>query len=146
MQQMIRSTQEAASKSRAWSWLPLFTTSGTLICCAIPITLVSLGLGAVVASMASSVPWLITLGLYKGWMFAVSGLLIALSAWAVHRTGRTCPTDPKLAAACARADKWNRRFIWFSAIMWGWASSQPLSCPSCNLNSRMAASFLRCAP
>jgi mercuric ion transport protein len=116
MEQMEQ--MEDLSKPRTWSWLLLFTTSGTLICCAIPITLVSLGLGAAVASMASSVPWLITLSMYKGWMFTVSGGLIALSAWAVYRPGRSCPTDPELAAACERADRWNRRFIWFSAIMW----------------------------
>lgn len=105
-------------KPRTWSWFLLFTTSGTLICCAIPITLVSLGLGATVASMASSAPWLVTLSMYKGWMFTVSGGLIALSGWAIYRPGRSCPTDPDLAAACERADKWNRRIIWFSGIMW----------------------------
>lgn len=105
-------------KTRSWSWLLLFTTSGTLICCAIPITLVSLGLGASVASMASAAPWLVTLSMYKGWMFALSGILIALSAWAVYRPGRTCPADPEIAAACARADTWNRRFIIFSGIIW----------------------------
>ncbi|MCR9277228.1 MAG: hypothetical protein NXH85_04580 [Pseudomonadaceae bacterium] len=109
---------EETPKPRTWSWLLLFTTSGTLICCAVPITLVSLGLGAVVASMASTAPWLVTLSLYKGWMFTVSGGLIALSAWAVYRPRRTCPADPDLAAACERADKWNRRFIWFSGAMW----------------------------
>ena len=106
------------SRPRTRSWLLLFTTSGTLICCAIPITLVSLGLGAAVASMASTAPWLVTLSLYKGWMFTASGGLIALSAWAVYRPGRACPADPDLAAACERADKWNRRFIWFSGAMW----------------------------
>jgi len=105
-------------KPRSWSWVLLFTTSGTLICCAIPITLVSLGLGTVVASMASTAPWLVTLSLYKGWMFSISGGMIVLSAWAVYRPGRACPADPELAAACERADVWNRRFIWFSGIMW----------------------------
>lgn len=107
------------SKPRSWSWLLLFTTSGTLLCCAIPITLVSLGFGAAVATMASSAPWLITLSQYKVWMFTVSGLLIGFSAWAVFRPGRSCPTDPELAAACMQADKWNGRFIGLSAGMWG---------------------------
>ncbi len=106
------------TKPRTWGWLLLFTTSGTLICCAIPILLVSLGLGATVATMASSAPWLITLSQYKGWMFLISGLLIALAIWAVYRPGRSCPTDPVLAAACERADMWNRRFIKFSSGMW----------------------------
>ncbi len=106
-------------KPQTWSWVLLFTTSGTLICCAIPITLVSIGLGAVVASMASAAPWIVTLSLYKGWMFTISGALIALSAWAVYRPGRSCPADRELAAACARADVWNRRFIRVSAGLWG---------------------------
>lgn len=106
------------NKPRPWSWLLLLTTSGTLLCCAIPITLVSLGLGTVVATMASSAPWLITLSQYKGWMFLVSGALIAAAAFAVYRPGRSCPADPELAAACDRADVWNRRFIVVSAALW----------------------------
>ena len=105
-------------KPRTWSWFLLFTTSGTLICCAIPITLVSFGMGATVASMASNIPWLVTLSMYKGWMFSISGALIALSAWFVYRPRRSCPTDPELATVCERADTWNRRFIWFSGGMW----------------------------
>jgi mercuric ion transport protein len=103
---------------RSWSWLLLFTTLGTLICCAIPILLVTLGMGAAVASMVSAAPWLVGLSMYKGWVFVVSGLMIALSVWAIYRPGRVCPADPELAAACARADKWNRRFTWFSAGLW----------------------------
>ncbi len=106
------------SKPRSWSWLLLFTTSGTLLCCAIPIILVTLGLGASVATLASAAPWIITLSQYKGWMFLSSAILIGLSFWAIHRPGRTCPTDPVLAAACNRADIWNRRFIMLSGGMW----------------------------
>lgn len=105
-------------KPRSWSWLLLFTTSGTLLCCAMPITLVTLGLGATVATMASSAPWLITLSQFKGWMFFASGLLIALAGWVVHRSRRSCPVDTELAAACERADVWNRRFIWVSVGIW----------------------------
>ena len=103
---------------RTWSWLLLFTTSGTLLCCALPIALVSLGMGATVATMASSAPWLIALSQYKLWMFLFSGILIALSMYAVYRPGRSCPADPVLAAACEHADKWNRRFIILSGGMW----------------------------
>ena len=115
---MENKTEERMKKPRTWSWLLLFTTSGTLICCAIPITLVTLGLGASVATLASSAPWLITLSHYKGWMFASSAVLIGIAYWAVHRPGRTCPSDPVLAAACNRADVWNRRFIMASGVMW----------------------------
>ena len=115
---MLHDQEHTMNKPRSWSWLLLLTTSGTLLCCAIPIVLVSLGLGTAVATMASSAPWLITLSQYKAWMFLASGLLIGLSAWAVYRPGRQCPTDPELAAACQRADRWNRRFISVSSGMW----------------------------
>lgn len=105
-------------KPRSWSWMLLLTTSATLTCCALPILLVTLGLGTAVASLASAAPWLITLSMYKGWVFAVSGAMIAASAWAVYRPGRVCPADPDLAAACARADKLNRRIVWISGAMW----------------------------
>ena len=82
------------------------------------ITLVTLGLGTTVATMASSAPWLITLSQFKGWMFLASGLLIALAGWVVHRSGRSWPVDTELAAACERADVWNRRFIWVSVGIW----------------------------
>lgn len=113
---------------RKWSWILLFTTSGTLLCCAIPITLVSLGLGTVVASMASTAPWLVTLSMYKGWMFLISALLIAASAIVVFRPGRSCPADPELAALCGQADRWNRRFIVISAGLWliGFAAAYAL--------------------
>lgn len=105
-------------KPRSWSWVLLVTTSATLTCCALPILLVTVGLGAAVASIASAAPWLITLSMYKGWVFAVSGMMIVAAGWAVFRSGRVCPADPELAAACAMADKWNKGFIWISAAMW----------------------------
>lgn len=108
----------AETTPRAWAWVLLFTTSGTLLCCALPIALVALGLGGVVASLAGAAPWLVTLSQYKGWMFLASGALIALAALALYRPGRACPADPRLAAACARAEGWNRRFLWLAAGMW----------------------------
>ena len=112
------STNPQDRKPMTWSWLLLFSTSGTLVCCALPITLVTLGLGATVASVATTAPWLVTLSQHKGWVFSISGILIGLALWAVYRPGRSCPTDPDLAAACEQADLWNRRFIWISASLW----------------------------
>ena len=105
-------------KPRFWGWTLIFTTSATLVCCVIPIVLVTIGMGAAVASLASSAPWLIALTMHKSWVFAVSGALIAAGAWAVYRPGRVCPADPELAAACASADKWNRRFVLAAGAMW----------------------------
>ena len=87
----------------------LFTTTGTLICCAIPIIFVTLGLGATVAAMTSAFPFLIVLSQHKIWVFAFSGLMLAVSGWLMYRPGRSCPTDPGLGQACSTALKWNKR-------------------------------------
>jgi len=105
-------------KPRKWGILMLFASTGTLICCAIPILLVSLGMGAVVASLASNVPFLITLSQHKEWMFAGTALLLLLAGWALYRPGRACPADPELGMLCAKAHKWNIRFFWGSVVIW----------------------------
>ena len=105
-------------KPRKWGWLVLFASASTLLCCALPIILVSLGMGAVVASMASNVPFLIELSQYKAWVFTGSGVILLLAGWALYRPGRVCPIDPELAKLCLSAQKWNRRFFWGAVILW----------------------------
>jgi len=100
------------------TWLALFTTTGTLVCCALPITLVTLGMGATVASLVSNVPFLVTLSEHKVWVFAISAVMLGLSAWVMYRPGRSCPADPELGALCNRTQVWNRRIYWFSVILW----------------------------
>ncbi len=103
---------------RRWSWLVLFASSTTLVCCALPILLVSLGLGAVSASLFASLPFLVTLAQYKAWMFAGSGGVLLLAAWLLFRPGRACPADPDLAEQCEKAHRWNTRLYWVSVGIW----------------------------
>jgi hypothetical protein len=96
----------------------LFTTTGTLICCALPILLVTFGLGTTVVAMTSAFPFLITLTKYKVWVFAFSGAMLALSGWIMFRPGRACPADEALRQACNTAFKWNKRIYWTAVIIW----------------------------
>ncbi len=112
-------TQTSRLKESSVTWLTLFTTTGTLVCCAIPIMLVTLGFGATVVAMTSVFPFLIVLSKYKLWVFAFSGLMLAFSSWFMRWTGRSCPADPQLAALCERTRKWNRRIYWSSVGLWG---------------------------
>ena len=57
----------------ALSFLSLFTSLGTLLCCALPSLLVLFGLGATVATVLSEVPWLVSLSHHKHWVFIVAG-------------------------------------------------------------------------
>ncbi|WP_018998268.1 hypothetical protein [Hirschia maritima] len=82
--------------------LALFATTSTLLCCALPALLITLGAGAVMAGLTSSIPGIIWLTEHKLILFGVSGaLLIAavVTKWMTRHA--PCPIDPKLAKACA---------------------------------------------
>lgn len=83
--------------------LALFASGATLLCCALPALLVTLGAGAVMAGLAANVPGLVWLTANKGVLFAVAGVLLA-GAGAAKWTARNapCPIDPDAARACMR--------------------------------------------
>src|SRR6266513_2586106 len=71
-------TPARAPRRSFWlQYLSLFSSLGTLLCCALPSLLVLFGLGATVASVLSAAPWLVALSRHKNWTFAIAGLLIA---------------------------------------------------------------------
>ncbi len=109
----------AMLKESSMTYLTLFASSGTLICCALPIILVSLGLGATVAALTSDFPLLVTIAEYKTWVFVGSGGLLLMSGWLMYRSGRACPTEPELARLCQKTQTWNRRIYWTSITLWG---------------------------
>lgn len=111
-------TQASWSDRPYLGWLTLFASSGTLVCCALPILLVSMGFGAVAASLNYNIPGLVILAENKAWALGLSALLLLFLAWVIWRPGQNCPTDPRLAAYCEKAKKWNRRIFRFSVTIW----------------------------
>lgn len=83
--------------------LALFTSAGTLVCCALPALFVSLGMGATLAGLVTAVPGLIWLSKYKIVVFAISGTLIVIAGLLQYNARNLpCPADPQKAKACAR--------------------------------------------
>src|SRR5207248_11385470 len=97
-------------RSGVLNYLSLFTSVGTLLCCALPSLLVLLGLGATVATVLSAVPWLVTLSHHKLWVFAIAGVLIG---WSFIQTYLLSPRlrnselacSPEDPTACSGADR-----------------------------------------
>ena len=112
------SAERAQLKHGGVTWMSLFASTGTLICCALPIILVTLGFGATVAALTSALPFLITLSQHKIWVFSISGIMLCVSGWLLYRPGRSCPTDSELGALCEKANVWNRRVYWSSVVIW----------------------------
>ena len=92
-----------SSKSLLLPSLSLFTSLGTLFCCALPALFVVLGAGAMLAGILSSAPFLIVLSKYKVLLFIISGLLMLLSGFLIWKSRNApCPADPLKARACNR--------------------------------------------
>jgi len=83
------------------AFFTLFSSLSTLICCALPALLVTLGLGASLASFLGNYPQLIWLSEHKIFVFAFAGIMLLLTG-AIRRHGvsQSCPIEPGLAAAC----------------------------------------------
>lgn len=96
--------------------LALFASASTLLCCALPALLVTIGAGAVMAGLASNVPGYIWLTANKEILFVVAGFMLAGAAWARWATRNApCPIDPKQARACAMMRRAGGVILW-SAI------------------------------
>ena len=120
-------TLEVAPRTRRRSgllgYLSLFTSLGTLLCCALPSLLVLLGLGATVATVLSSVPWLVKLSHHKVWVFTIAGILITLAfvqTYAVsphlRRDVEACPPDN--STACYEASRFSKVVLWLALAIY----------------------------
>ncbi|MEP4051026.1 MAG: hypothetical protein ABJN22_02155 [Litorimonas sp.] len=99
------------------AFFSLFTSTGTLICCALPALLVSIGAGAVMAGIIETVPQITWLGRHKVWVFAFAALMISLSGAMQWRAkSMPCPADPAKARACTRARRVSWTVWWVSVF------------------------------
>lgn len=90
-------------------YLGLFTSFGTLLCCAIPSMLVLLGFGAGLAGFLGKYPQLIWLSENKAWVFGISFLMLGLSFFS-QRYAEVCPIDQR--EDCESAKKWSKPLLY----------------------------------
>jgi hypothetical protein len=112
------SLDPALKQNAVASLLSLFTSGSTLICCALPALLVSIGAGAAMAGLVTTFPQIVWLSEHKVALFAIAGVML-LAAGVMQWRARSlpCPADPALAAACTRARKWSVAIYAFSLVM-----------------------------
>lgn len=118
----VEITRTRRIRSGFVAYLSLFTSLGTLLCCALPSLLVLLGLGATVASILSTVPWLVKLSHHKVWVFTIAGVLIGVAfiqTYAVSprlRNEENCtPNNPE---ACRNANRFSKVVLWVAAAIY----------------------------
>jgi hypothetical protein len=93
----------------------LLGSLGTLLCCALPALLVSLGAGAVMASLVTNVPQLVWLSEHKIPLFVFGAILLVLAGGTMYLNRRTpCPSDPSQARSCQRVRRFSARLFFAS--------------------------------
>ena len=108
----------APNTVRKLNILSLFTSSSTLICCALPATFVAIGSAATLASLVGNFPQLIWLSEHKGLVFGFAGVMLGVAGYLQwHARSLPCPADSLLAAQCSQARKNALRIYWFSVLI-----------------------------
>ena len=98
---------EVKAPSMLPAFLSLFTSTGTLVCCALPALLVTIGAGAVMAGLIEAVPQITWLGKNKELVFSFAALMIAASGLLQWRArSMPCPiSDNTENPAATQIDK-----------------------------------------
>ena len=100
------------------SILTLLSSSSSLICCAIPALLVSLGAGSALASIVSIFPQITWISENKDLIFILSTLMLVaggLLQWKMRATA--CPTDSNLREACTQTRNTSKAIYLISVII-----------------------------
>ena len=106
-------------KQTVFPVLSLFTSIGTLLCCALPALLVTLGMGAALAGFISVAPWITVISEYKIFIFVGAGILLILSTYFLWiNRNAPCPKDAKQAKACAQLRKFSLYTIIISIVIY----------------------------
>ena len=100
------------------SVLTLFTSSGTLICCALPMVIATIAGGASVGTLLTLFPWLIPLSMHKEWIFMLSGILIAISGYLTFRRSSEVACDTNSGEeGCDITGRFNKRMFYLSSFI-----------------------------
>jgi hypothetical protein len=98
------------------NYLTLFTSSGTIVCCALPALLVSVGAGAALSSLITVFPQLVILSIYKIPIFIGAFIMLIIAGVLQYRSrGLPCPADKKQAYACMQTRKVSM-IIYFTSV------------------------------
>jgi len=93
--------------------------SGTLVCCALPIALVALGAGSVMAALVETAPWLVGLSRHKEWIFLGVGVLLVVDYWVLYHSGAAACRPGGACDPARPLGRWLRRVYWASVALFG---------------------------
>lgn len=100
------------------NFLSLFTSGSTLICCALPATLVAIGSAATLTSLISYFPQLIWISEHKPLVFGLAGTMLVIAGYLqMLARNAPCPADQQLAELCRKTRKNALGVYWLSVAI-----------------------------
>lgn len=105
-------------KQRLISFLALFTSAGTLICCALPAAIAAIAGGAALGAFISTFPWLVPISRYKEWIFVGAGIFIILSGILTLRPQGKVACSITGGKGCEIAGRLTKATFWGSVIIY----------------------------
>lgn len=104
---------------KLFQFFSLFGSIGTLFCCALPFTLVSLGMGAVFASLTAAFPQIHWILKYKVILFSATGVLLAVSYLLMkHSQKLNCKTVGSTNIVCEQIKPKIEWIFWIAAALY----------------------------
>ena len=105
------------TREKVVSFFALFTSPGTLFCCALPAAIAAVAGGAAVSAFVSTFPWLIPLSQHKDWLFLGAGILIVINGvFTLHPQGAlACAVTG--GKGCEVSGTFQKAMFWFSASL-----------------------------
>ena len=108
--------EDLIKSNKLVNYLSLFTSSGTIICCALPALFVSMGAGAALSSLIAVFPQLVILSIYKIPIFIGAFIMLIIAGMLqYHLRDLPCPADKKQAYACMQTRKVSM-IIYFTSV------------------------------
>jgi len=101
------------------NFFSLFGSLSTLLCCALPVTLVSLGMGATFASLTATFPQITWLTGYKNELFVLTGIMLLGSYYLMKKSEtQACPIDQNQREACQSSKSTSKYIFWASVFLY----------------------------
>ena len=111
--------RSSVRKGRLISFLALFASGGTLLCCALPAAIAVVAGGAAVGSLVAAFPWLVPLSRHKDWIFLAAGLMLLLNGILLFRPEGKVACTITGSAGCEVAGHFTKIMFWISMVIVG---------------------------
>ena len=121
---VLTKDKDLIKSNKLVNYLSLFTSSGTIICCALPALLVSMGAGAVLSSFIAVFPQLVILSIYKIPIFTGAFIMLIIAGMLqYHSRGLPCPADKKKSICLyANSESIDDYLLYIGRNFYYWAS------------------------